>query len=225
MVDRFLNWLTTGKDSSLGSKFVKSIKLIFQILELYVQDTRDPVISLGEYSVLNDKWIKLPRKRRANFDQAATKLKYKKLYKLAEFAYKSDDIDKIEKVLKTIRRYRRSGLNKNGEFGPENLAYKALRTKNVIQKLYDKIEELHSTKLSLPESVNPQKSNNNVSISIFNHRLYVAFRAGPTHFASKKAGMYIISSGDGKTWKKEMEILMLIFGYLYLIDLSQIQIL
>ena len=59
--------------------------------------------------------------------------------------------------------------------------------------------------VQLPQGVNPQKSNNNVSISIFNHRLYVAFRTGPTHFASKKTGMYIISTSDGKTWRKEME--------------------
>jgi hypothetical protein len=36
LVDRFLSWLTTGKDSILGSKFTKSISFIFQILELYV---------------------------------------------------------------------------------------------------------------------------------------------------------------------------------------------
>lgn len=58
----------------------------------------------------------------------------------------------------------------------------------------------------LPENVSPQKSNNNVSITIFHHRLYLAFRTGPTHFASKKTGVYIISSDDGKSWKKELEI-------------------
>jgi hypothetical protein len=58
----------------------------------------------------------------------------------------------------------------------------------------------------LPVDVIPQKSNNNVSITIFNHRLYLAFRTGPTHFASKKTGVYIISSDDGKAWKKELEI-------------------
>jgi hypothetical protein len=58
----------------------------------------------------------------------------------------------------------------------------------------------------LPESIKPQDSNNNVSICIFNHRLYVAFRTGPTHFASKKTAIYIMSSADGKTWKKEFDI-------------------
>ena len=58
----------------------------------------------------------------------------------------------------------------------------------------------------LPEGVSPMKSNNNVSIAIFKNRLFVAFRTGKRHFASKKTGMYIISMEDGKTWKKEMEL-------------------
>lgn len=59
--------------------------------------------------------------------------------------------------------------------------------------------------LHLPVDVRAQNSNNNVSICIFNHKIYVAFRTGPTHFASRKTGMYVISSADGTTWKKEME--------------------
>lgn len=120
-------------------------------VELYVQDTNQPVISLGEYSVLNDKWIRLPRKRRANLDQAATKLKYEKLLGLAEFALKSNNPAKIEGVLKTIKKYRQAGLDESGEFGPENLAFKALRNNGTIDKLYDRLNILHSKKLSLPE--------------------------------------------------------------------------
>jgi predicted nucleotidyltransferase len=120
-------------------------------VELYVQDSNQPVISLGEYSVMNDKWIRLPRKRRANLDQVATKLKYEKLSSLAEFALKSTSPAKIEGVLKVIKKYRQAGLDMHGEFGPENLAFKALRNNGVIEQLYDKLNELHSKKLSLPE--------------------------------------------------------------------------
>ena len=120
-------------------------------VELYVQDTNKPVISLGEYSVADDRWLKLPRKRRANFDQEATRLKFEKLYKLGEFALKSRNSEKIENVLKTIKRYRQAGLDLHGEFGPENLAYKALRTKGIVAKLYDELQELHNSRLSLPE--------------------------------------------------------------------------
>jgi predicted nucleotidyltransferase len=40
-------------------------------VELYVQDTNQVHTSLGEYSVVYDKWIRIPKKRRANFDEAA----------------------------------------------------------------------------------------------------------------------------------------------------------
>lgn len=58
----------------------------------------------------------------------------------------------------------------------------------------------------LPDDVKPQDSNNNVSICIFNHRLYVAFRTGPTHFASAKTGIYILSTADGAQWRKEFAL-------------------
>ena len=122
-------------------------------VELYVQDVNDPVVSLGEYSVLNDKWLRLPRKRKADLDQMATKLKYSKLHKLSVYAYKSNSVDKLERVLKTIKKYRKAGLDLHGEFGPENLAYKILRKKGIVQKLFDKLDSLHSDRLSLPEDI------------------------------------------------------------------------
>ena len=121
-------------------------------VELYVQDSNLPVISLGEYSVMNDKWVRLPRKRKANVDQTATKLKYEKLLKLSEFALKTKSVEKIENVLNILRKYRQAGLDLNGEFSTENLAFKILRSKGVIKKLYNELNRLHSERLSLPES-------------------------------------------------------------------------
>jgi hypothetical protein len=128
------------------------IKINGYEVELYVQDTNQPVISLGEYSVLHDSWIKLPRKRRAHIDQLATKLKYQKLYKLGSYAHKTNNLEKIKNVLRTIKKYRQAGLDLNGEFGPENLAYKIMRKQGLIKKLYDKLQDLHDERLSLPEA-------------------------------------------------------------------------
>ena len=120
-------------------------------VELYIQDLNDPVISLGEYSVVKNGWIKLPRKRRANVDQVATRLKYSKLHKLGEYAMKSSDPEKIRNVLRTIKKYRQIGLDRGGEFSPENLAFKILRHKGIIKKLYNRLQSFHDEKLSLPE--------------------------------------------------------------------------
>ena len=118
-------------------------------VELYIQDTNDPVTSVGEYSVLHNKWIKIPSKRRANFDQNATSAKYEKLDKLIKLGLKSNDLKKVLTLIKTLHRYRQAGLDKGGEFSPENLVYKALRTHGLITKLYDLRNKLHSKRLSI----------------------------------------------------------------------------
>ena len=118
-------------------------------VELYIQDSRQPVVSLGEYSVMNDEWIKIPTKRRSDFDQTATKSKYEKLLSLIEMALKSRKYSKIKHIIDTIKRYRQTGLDKGGEFGPENLAYKMLRSQGYITKLYDLRDKLHSEILTV----------------------------------------------------------------------------
>jgi hypothetical protein len=123
-------------------------------IELYIQDSNEPVVSLGEYSILNNEWIKLPTKRRANFDQTATKLKFEKLLDLIKRTLKTKDIEKLNKVIDKIKQYRKAGLDKAGEFGPENLAYKILRKQEYITKLYDLRKKLHSQELSLKEEKN-----------------------------------------------------------------------
>lgn len=123
-------------------------------VELYVQDTNNPVQSLGEYSIVHDKWIRIPKKRRANFDQAATKLKYEKLGELIELALKTKDPKRVNDTIALVKRYRKSGLDKHGEFGPENLAYKAVRKQGLVQALHDLKVQLHTEKLSIDEYAN-----------------------------------------------------------------------
>jgi hypothetical protein len=127
------------------------IKIRGYDVELYVQDKNQPVKSLGEYSILNDKWIKFPRKQRASIDQNSVKHKVTKLVQMAEIANRSNNIDQIDKVLSTIKRYRQSGLDKHGEFGPENIAFKILRTNGIIDNLYNHRNKLYSSQLSLDE--------------------------------------------------------------------------
>ena len=121
-------------------------------VELYVQDTAQPHVSLGDYSVLRDEWNKHPIKRRENLDTDATKLKFEKLAALAIRALRSKDLEKVENVIATIKKYRQAGLDEHGEFGPENLAFKALRTQGLIKKLFDLRNKLHADAFSIAES-------------------------------------------------------------------------
>jgi hypothetical protein len=126
-----------------------NIKIHGVPVELYVQDANEPVISLGEYSILQDKWLKLPSKRRANLDQNSARAKYEKLHTLIKHALKLKDLKRLNNVIKKIKQYRQAGLDSGGEFGPENLAYKALRTQDYITKLYDLRDKLHGEELTI----------------------------------------------------------------------------
>jgi hypothetical protein len=120
-------------------------------VELYVQDSNQPVVSAGEYSLIKDDWIKFPKKQKLSLDSSVVKSKYEKLGSLIELALKSKNLELVEKLMDIIKRYRKAGLADKGEFGPENLAYKALRSKGYIKKLFDYKNSLHSQELSLED--------------------------------------------------------------------------
>ena len=138
--------LFTAKKTIYNDKYDLTVKGI--PVELYVQDASQPHVSLGEYSLLRNKWIKFPSKRRANFDQSATKAKYEKLAELIKHGLKAKDLIKIQNVLETVKRYRQAGLERAGEFGPENLSFKAVRSQGLITKLYALRDKLRSRELS-----------------------------------------------------------------------------
>ena len=62
------------------------------------------------------------------------------------------------------------------------------------------------TSHKLPEEVRAQRSNNNVSITVFENRLFMAFRTSTTHFASSKTRIYIMSSLNGVDWDFEADV-------------------
>lgn len=121
-------------------------------VELYIQSSTDEVKSLGDYSVMNDRWVKFPKRTKASLEEHSVREKFKRLIVLSELALRSDDIDLLDKVLDTIRRYRKAGLEEGGEFSPENIAYKAVRSRGIVDKLYKHRDRLHSDELSIDEA-------------------------------------------------------------------------
>ena len=122
-------------------------------VEVYVQDTAQSHTSLGEYSLYKDMFTRIPTKKRANLDEISAASKFERLEQLALEGLKSDDIEKVNGVLSIIKRYRQSGLDNKGEFGPENLAFKAVRSKGYFQALFDHRNKLRAEQLSLEEEM------------------------------------------------------------------------
>jgi hypothetical protein len=135
------------------------IKIRGYDVELYVQDSNKPVRSLGEYSIINNDWNRIPVQRRGNLDEKSTQQKYQKLKGLIELATNSDDLDKIKHITDTLKKYRQAGLDQHGEFGPENLAYKILRTQGYVERLFKHKANLEDARLSLAERKKKKKKN------------------------------------------------------------------
>lgn len=65
-----------------------------------------------------------------------------------------------------------------------------------------------TTSGKLPAQLKLQHSNNNLDLVRFKEKYFLAFRTAPTHFASKKTVMYVVSSTDLENWNYETEISM-----------------
>jgi len=127
-------------------------------VELYVQDTNEPHISSGVYSVMYDEWIKEPSPEEVSIDESKLRGKVEQWKDIIDLLI--DDIEegdedleevneKIDKVKDKLKKYRSCGLEKNGEYSYENLVFKFLRRNGYIQKLFDFQNEIMDKRLSL----------------------------------------------------------------------------
>ena len=113
------------------------ITILGHAVEVYVQGSEDAHISNGVYSIYNDNWVAFPKKITAKPDITNIEHKFEHLEEEIKQALESGDPQTIARLKKRIKDMRQSGLEKNGEFGAENLAFKLLRNTGLIQKLYD----------------------------------------------------------------------------------------
>ena len=117
-------------------------------VELYVQDANQPHVSLGIYSIKDDEWLKAP-KHVSRVDREGAHYKYQQLKSLIDRALRLDDVALAHKLKETIRKYRKVGLEAHGEFGAENLAFKALRANGYLDKLNSGINGMQDAELSI----------------------------------------------------------------------------
>ncbi len=131
-------------------------------IEVYVEDEDEDHTATGLYSVKDDKWLKEPKPTDADYDEKDIMVKAKyffDLYKILEDKFKKGQHDEvvrgIEKVKQKIQKMRTSGLQKNGEFSTENLAFKVLRRTKLLDKMNDLL--VKSTDKQLSETKKKQK--------------------------------------------------------------------
>lgn len=106
-------------------------------IELYAQDINEPHTSTGVYSIMNDTWIKKPSDEQVTVDD-------NDINKKADpFAYEIDNLKsstpdllpRIKRIKDRLKQMRQTGLQAEGEYSVENLAFKKLRNSGHLERL------------------------------------------------------------------------------------------
>jgi predicted nucleotidyltransferase len=124
-------------------------------VELYVQDTEEPHVSSGVFSVLNNKWLLCPVRNEVKIDdrmiiQKANEFE-SKIDNLVKKSDKTDILKQIEGLRIKLKKFRQSGLETGGEFSYENLTFKLLRRNGSIERLLKLKTQVQDKKLSITQ--------------------------------------------------------------------------
>jgi len=122
-------------------------------VELYVEDKDAKNTSEGTYSVLDANWLRVPKYQQPDIDDRAVSAKARDLMTQINRAVRAGSIEDITRLQDKIRLMRQAGLDAGGEFSTENLAYKIIRNKKFLDKLYKTKNSKVDQELSLDEGV------------------------------------------------------------------------
>ena len=145
-VDEFL------RDKKTIWQLTHDIKIYGTPVELFAHEDRPPKKSQGVYSITNDKWLKEPKQEKIKYNEDdLLKSKVEHYVHMINYALKhhTDDVETLKKMKKRIKNMRDSAIQKAGEFSVENLVFKELRNRGILDKMTDHIRDIQDKKLSL----------------------------------------------------------------------------
>ena len=122
-------------------------------VELYVEDKDAKNISAGTYSVLDNKWLSVPKYQQPDIDDRAVNAKARDIMTQINRAIKSGNVEDITRLQDKIKSLRQAGLDRAGEFSTENLAFKIIRNKGYLDRLYKNKNQKFDQELSLDEGI------------------------------------------------------------------------
>ena len=156
-----------------GIRFIWNTKHDIKIkghdVELYFQDTKEPHVSTGLYSLKDGDWVKKPKYNPPTINDDDVKKKFEDfkfvIDKLEELTKKISDPNKSKalyeygrRVFQKIKKMRQEGLKGVGEFSVGNLTFKYLRNTEYIDKLHTLInqnyDDIYSESFFNPGKVN-----------------------------------------------------------------------
>lgn len=127
-------------------------------VEVYVQNKTQKHHSAGIYSILDNKWLSEPKATTVDINDDDVKDKVKNYYGKIKEALRSNSLEQARAAMDELNKLRKTGLEREGEFSIENIAFKVLRAKGLINKLREHIFDLEDQELSL-ENRNEKQTN------------------------------------------------------------------
>lgn len=160
------NYLQIGTNLHVVDDYMRAKKSVWSAnypltyqgmnIELYAQDSNQQLHnSVGVYSILNNKWITKPAADIIQIDDTVIQQKADP-YEYEINNLKPDDAKldfKIKTLLKRLRKLRQTGLDTAGEYSIENLAYKHLRNKGLIDRLKEMLRQTELGQMVFTERV------------------------------------------------------------------------
>lgn len=129
-------------------------------IELYAQDWNDRLhSSVGQYSILKNKWLKKPSSDIISIDDDIIDAKAAPLqYEIEQLTEKDPQLEsKIKFILQRLYKMRQTGLEAAGEYSIENLAFKKLRNKGLLARLKDFAKRITISQLQIEQVVGKVK--------------------------------------------------------------------
>jgi len=149
-------------DPEFVQEFLMDKKTIWQLthdikiygvnVELFAHEDRPHKKKQGVYSLTNDKWAQKPKQEKINFNEDdLLKSKVEHYVHMINYSLKhhEDEVSLLRKIKDGIKGMRDSAIQKAGEFSVENLVFKELRNRGILDKMSDHIRNLEDKKLSL----------------------------------------------------------------------------
>jgi hypothetical protein len=125
-------------------------------VEVYAQDVNEEHISTGVYSILWDDWLVKPQKGERKIDSKKVKQKASSIidgFDSVYMTYNEGEYDKVIRRISTIRgkikKMRQAGLDREGEYSYENIAFKVLRRIGLLDKLAELENRSYDKSLSM----------------------------------------------------------------------------
>ena len=163
-----VDYKQADENASLVKDFFDSQRILWNLkheiiirgheVEIYVQDLAEPHSSTGVYSLTDNRWMTKPTKKIVKFDEKGVNRKAQSImnliHKLEDLFYqrKYEFVYHFaERLKQKISKFRKSGLEKGGEYSNENLSFKILRKTGYLKKLsvlhiesYDKLMSIEN---------------------------------------------------------------------------------